>query len=101
MAFDFLQRLLGRPKAEGEPPPVAARATHQGFEILARPIAEGGVWRVAGRIQRVGDDDGAGHEFVRADTIADHAEAVELSLLKARQLVDEQGARLLPDDDRG
>jgi len=97
MVFDFLRRLAGGGGNSGAGEP-AARETYEGLEILAMPVSEGQVWRVAGRIQRVGDDDGDGHEFVRADTMASHDEAVRMSLLKGRQLIDEQGSRLLPSE---
>lgn len=93
MVLRFLRGLAG---GAGKSDETAARETYEGLEILARPIAEGPVWRVAGRIQRIGDDDGAGHEFIRADTMASRDDAVRMSLTKAQQLIDEQGERLLP-----
>ncbi len=96
MVLDFLRKLTGRPNAGSDEP--AARETYQGLEVLAWPRAEGGVWRVAGRIQRPGDDEGAGHDFVRADTMASHDEAVRMSLLKGKQLVDEKGEGILPKE---
>lgn len=96
MIGDLWRRLTGAGDGKADEP--AARETHNGLEVLAWPRSEGGVWRVAGRIQRPGDDRGAGHEFVRADTMADHAEAVRMSLLKGRQLIDEKGERILPEE---
>lgn len=85
----------GRGEQAGEP---AERERYEGFELQARPQREGGIWRVAGRICRAGDPDGARHDFVRVDTMTSHEEAVRLSLIKARQLVDERGDRLLSED---
>lgn len=96
MVFEFLRRLAGGQVDDGSGAP-AARETYEGLEVLAWPVAEGNVWRVAGRVQRIGNDEGPGHEFVRADTMAGHDEAVRMSLLKGRQLIDEQGERLLKD----
>ena len=97
MVREFLRRLTGgRIGSDSNEP--AARETYEGLEVLARPISEGQAWRVAGRVQRVGDDEGPGHDFVRADTTADYEEAVRMSLLKARQLVDEKGERLIPEE---
>lgn len=93
MVWKFLRRLTSGAARDGEP---VEREIYEGLEILARPRSEGAVWRVAGRIQRVGDDDGPGHEFVRADTMSSREEAARMTLVKARQLIDEQGARLLP-----
>lgn len=93
MVLKFLRGLVG---GAGKNDETAARETYEGLEILARPLAEGPVWRVAGRIQRIGDDDGPGHDFIRADTMASREEAVRMTLVKAQQLIDEQGERLLP-----
>jgi hypothetical protein len=93
MILRFLRRGGGR--REGRPAEVAERETYQGFVVLARPIREQGQWRLAGSICREGDEEGARHDFVRADTMADREECIRMSLLKGRQLVDEQGDRLL------
>lgn len=88
------RRRRGRGSAAG-PGEVTEREVYQGLELLARPMREGGAWRVAGSIRRAGDDQGPSYDFVRADTMAERDEATRMSLLKARQLVDEQGERLL------
>lgn len=88
-----------RRRGTATPGEVAEREIYQGLELLARPVREGGAWRVAGTIRRAGDDDGPRYDFVRADTMADRDEAAQMSLLKARQLVDEQGEGLLPRAD--
>lgn len=97
----MLRRLLERLGGGGEraaatPGEPAQQELYEGFELIARPVREGGVWRVAGSIRREGGSDGPSHDFVRADTMASHDEAVQMSLLKARQIVDEKGERLLP-----
>lgn len=89
----FLRR--GGGKQPGGPGEIAGRETYEGFEVLARPIREGGQWRLAGSIRRPDDESGPSHDFVRADTMADHDECVRMSLMKGRQLVDERGDRLL------
>ena len=94
MILRFLRGDRGK-RTQGGPAEIADRETYQGFEVLARPIREEGQWRLAGSIRRPGDEDGPRHDFVRADTMADHDECVRMSLLKGRQLVDEQGERLL------
>lgn len=96
----MLKKLFGGRRAANqssgplEPGETAAQERYEGYELLARPIREGNVWRVAGTV-RGGDGDSAeSQDFVRADTMADHDEAVQMSLLKARQLVDERGRGL-------
>lgn len=90
-----------RPRDRDEPAGPAAIADHehyQGLELQARPIREGELWRVAGRICRPDDTDGPCHDFIRVDTMASRDEAARLSLLKARQIVDERGDAVLGDD---
>jgi hypothetical protein len=76
---------------------IAAREDYRGFELLARPVREHGQWRLAGTVRRGNGDAAADYDFVRADTMADHDECVRMCLVKARQLVDEQGERLFAD----
>src|SRR5699024_3635942 len=69
---------------------IAARETHGDYELRAAPIRDGKVWRVAGSILKVGADESQAQSFVRADTCASHDDAVEISMRKARQIVEEQ-----------
>lgn len=95
MILRYLRRRRRGNRGAAAPGEVAARETYQGLELLACPVREGGAWRVAGTVRRPGDEDGPRHDFVRADTMADRDEATRMALLKARQLVDEQGEGLL------
>jgi len=94
--FGFLRRDRKTGSGQSGPGEVTARETYEGFLLLARPRRDGGQWRVAGTIRREGDaEDGPAFDFVRADTMADPDEATRMCLVKARQIVDEQGERLL------
>jgi hypothetical protein len=86
----FWLRLFGfsAPAAETAP---GKGEDYKGFTISAVPIREGGQFRVAARIEK----DGRRHELVRADTMASQEEATAIALSKARQIIDEQGDRLL------
>lgn len=95
MILRYLRRRRRGNRGAATPGAVAARETYEGLELLACPVHEAGAWRVAGTIRRPGDEDGPRYDFVRADTMADRDEATRMSLLKARQLVDEQGEGLL------
>lgn len=95
--FKRILRALGG-RASDEPAEIADREQYQGFELQARPIREGGYWRVAGRICRTSDPDGPYHDFIRVDTMASHDEVVQLSLTKARQIVDERGEATVPEE---
>ncbi|MDX1610298.1 MAG: HlyU family transcriptional regulator [Halofilum sp. (in: g-proteobacteria)] len=99
----MFRRILNalRPRAGARPAgpaEIADRESYRGLELQARPIREGELWRVAGRICRAGEPDGPRHDFIRVDTMASHDEAVRLSLMKARLIVDERGDAVLGDD---
>ena len=68
---------------------------YNGFSIEAAPIDEGGKYRTAGYIS--GDVDGEVKrvQFIRADENTDQQAAIDHSISKARQIIDEQGAALL------
>jgi len=67
---------------------------YNGFTIRAAPYKSEGQYQTAGIIEK----DIAGvrkeHKFIRADRHASYDDAVEFSLGKARQIVDQQGERM-------
>lgn len=90
--MSLLSRLLGRGSPSGAPAkPDPEPETYKGFRIFIEPIREGGRYRIAGRIEK--DTDGAlkSHRLIRADTCDDADQAAELTLQKAKQVIDEQG----------
>lgn len=90
MLEQLLKRLFGDKSASEEPEAViAATEEYNGFELRAAPIEEKGSWRVAGSVAPLDGGEDA-QEFVRADVCGNHEDAVETSLYKARQIVDEQ-----------
>jgi len=96
----MLQRFLSLFRSTAgrdEPAEAAATERYEGFELQARPRREGSLWRVAGRIRRPDDTEGPYHDFIRVDTTNSRDEAVQLSLTKARQIVDERGSATVPD----
>lgn len=64
--------------------------------IAALPKAEGGQYRVAGIIETI-TDPVQRHEFVRADLIPTLSEAEQISLMKAKTMIDQLGSRLFTD----
>ena len=93
MAFGFLKRLFGS-EGGGARTHEAPPQQYNGYTIVASPRQESGGWRVAGTISREVDGETRTHEFVRADTGPDPEGAVNLTLSKAKRLIDEQGDRL-------
>lgn len=93
--MSFLKKLFGGTAAtEPAPPRVAAEETYEGFAIAATPMAEGGQYRLAATISKEIGGEMKTHRLIRADLFASAEEAARFSLIKARQVIDEQGERL-------
>ncbi len=68
---------------------------HEGFDIFPEPLREGSKWRIAARIEKEIGGELKSHQLIRADTLDSEEAAIEASLRKAKQAIDEQGDRLL------
>ncbi len=73
---------------------------YEGYVIRPAPQKDGSSWRIAGSIVREGEEDAGVHRFVRADTFPGRDDAVEWTVRKARQIIDERGDRVLEVPDR-
>ena len=82
----WLSKLFGGGK-ETEP---AQPETYKGFAITPQPQKDAGGWRIAALIEK----DGKSHTLIRADVLNDQGLAVDASLSKAKQVIDEMGDRL-------
>lgn len=92
--MSFFKKLFGGGGAAAEAKPVKS-AEHKGFTIEARPYKEGGQFQLAGVISKEIDGVRKEHKYVRADRFTSIDEAAEIALVKGRQIIDEQGERLL------
>jgi len=93
-----LGKLFGKLLGGGgsaEAAPAAEAVEYNGFKIIPAPIHEGGQYRTAGSIQR--EQEGVTREahFIRADNNSDRQAAIDHSVRKAQQIIDEQGESLL------
>lgn len=88
----FFSKLFGGGKSASTP--ATATETYNGYIIEPRPKPAGSQFNIAGIIRKESDPDGPAHEFIRADTFASSDEAVRYTLIKARQIIDQQGDRL-------
>lgn len=79
----------------GSQPPAAEPVEYKGFVIEPAPIDENGKYRTAGFISGELDGETRRVQFIRADQNAELSAAIEHSLGKARQIIDEQGQALL------
>ena len=90
MALGFLRSLFGSGKDEPAPPP-AAEVDYKGYLIQPAPKPQGGQFVTAGTIRKHVADGLLEQPFIRADTHASRDDAIEHSVRKAKQLIDEQG----------
>jgi len=74
---------------------VAESQEYNGMTIEAAPIKEGAQYRTAGFISGEIDGESARVPFIRADNSSDKQSAIDHSLAKGRQIIDEQGSQLL------
>ncbi|MBA5775778.1 hypothetical protein H2509_01410 [Stappia sp. F7233] len=90
---NWLSRLFG---SGGEPSkgPDVPSVDHKGFTIRPTPRQADGQWQVVGVITKEIDGEVFEETFIRADKCGSSEEAVEITLRKGRQLIDEQGDRL-------
>ncbi len=85
-------RLMGTGAADEE---VEAEAVeYKGYRIRPNPYRSGSQYQTSGTIEK---DFPAGlkqHRFVRAESHPSKDDAVEFSIMKARQIIDQQGDRM-------
>lgn len=89
------KRLFGGSSAnEDSQTKAVRREEHNGFRIEATPYPEAGQFQVAGTISKTIDGEEKQHRFVRADRFPSIEEAADFSVMKARQIIDQQGDKI-------
>lgn len=91
---NFFKSVFGGTTGSGQPEP-SAPVDYKGFSIEAAPINEDGKYRSAGFISGEVNDEIKRIQFIRADQNADLQAAIDHSIAKAQQIIDEQGESLL------
>ena len=86
--MSILSKLFGLGAAAPAPAAPAKSIDHRGFAIQATPFEERGRWQVCGVIAQTIDGVAREERFIRADAAASRDDAVELTLFKARQIID-------------
>jgi hypothetical protein len=94
--MSFLKRLFGGgggsdESAGGAP---TKQIEYKGFTIAATPYKNDGQYQTSGVVSKEIDGVLKEHRFVRADRFAALDDAVDVSLRKGQQIVDEQGERI-------
>ena len=93
--MSFLKRLFGGGGGgETDAPAVAKEIEHKGFVVRATPYKRDGQYQTSGTVSKEVGGVVKEHKFVRADRFAGLDDAVEVSLAKGRQIIDEQGERI-------
>ena len=90
----LLGKLFGSSDETGTP---GESVDYQGYKITPHPKPQGGQFYIAGRIEKDFPEGVKEHSFIRADTHASKDAAMQHSVVKARQIIDEQGDRLFGD----
>jgi hypothetical protein len=90
----FFKSLLGGSAGDGQAKP-SKPIDYEGFSIEAAPINEDGKYRTAGFISGEVDGETRRIRFIRADQSADLETAINHSISKGQQIIDEQGKSLL------
>jgi hypothetical protein len=93
MMSGFFSKFFG---GGGEPKeaPALEPETYNGFVIEPRPKDNGGQFNIAGVIRKEGEENGPVHDFIRADTFTSAEEAARFTIIKAKQIIDQQGDRI-------
>ncbi|EKO3963956.1 transcriptional regulator [Vibrio fluvialis] len=67
---------------------------YKGFLIYQEPLAEGGQYRIAGRITKEVDGELKTHRFIRSDVLPSKEDAKELMLKKAQMFIDQMSGQI-------
>ena len=92
--MSFWKKLFGGGGAAASEEPAGEPVDHKGFTIRATPFTESGQYQTCGVITKEIDGEVKEHRFIRADRFASKDDAVDVTLRKARQVIDEQGERI-------
>jgi hypothetical protein len=91
---DFWTRLSGGGENSGVSEPAAEAVEYKGFRIRPAPFPSKGQYQTAGIIEKASDTGLKEHHFVRAETHASKSDAEAFAVVKAKQIIDEQGEHL-------
>ena len=84
------RRLVGAGAAAGDSEVIE----YNGYRIRPTPYRRGGEYQTCGVIEKEVAGETKEHRFIRAELHPSREAAIEFSIAKARQIIDEQGERL-------
>lgn len=95
--MSFFKSLFGsgsKPAAPAGPGAAVQTIDHEGYLIEATPYLEGGQYQVAGTISKEIGGERKEHKFIRADRMPSIEDAAEMSIRKAKQIIEQTGDRM-------
>jgi hypothetical protein len=96
--MSFLKRLFGGGRSDeaaaSSPAAPVKQVEHKGFKVSATPFKADGQYQTSGIVSKEIDGELKEHRFIRADRFAGLDDAVDVSIRKGIQLIDEQGEHL-------
>lgn len=99
--MSFLKKLFGAGRSGGAAPANDSHRSepqdYKGYRIVATPYKEAGQYQLCGLISREIDGAAREHRFIRADRFPGLDDAVAMTFVKARQIIDQQGDRIFED----
>lgn len=101
--MSFFSRMFGLAGAKPSDPRTieADPVDYKSCVIIAAPMEEIDQWRVSGHIIKIVDGEKIERPFIRADLCTSRDEAIEVSIRKAKQIID-QNPRLFDNpNERG
>ncbi len=101
MVFKKLFQALtgsGSKEADSNKAASADPITYKDITITAKPLSEGGQFKTAGTISQSINGELKSTEFIRADNHSSFDAAVEHSVNKAKQIIDERGSSLFDSE---
>ena len=94
----FFSKLFGRGGDSAAPAKIAEETeAYNDLTLVAAPIAEGGQYRLAGRIEKRDGERVLTRSFIRADLFSSRDDTVAATFRKAKQIADQHGASLFGD----
>lgn len=91
--MSILSRLFGG-KGGGSAETSAEPVLHEGYRIFAEPVKEASGWRLNARIEKEIAGETKVHQLIRADTFDGKDAAIEATIAKAHQVIDQMGEQI-------
>jgi hypothetical protein len=90
----MLKALWSRLFGGGSAAPAGEPVEYNGYRIRPAPYPSKGQFQTSGIIEKEVAGELKEHRFVRAETHPSRDQAIEFSIAKAKQIIDEQGERI-------